>query len=150
MRLERRTTVDAPVDEVWALVRDPSRYPDILDAVEWRACGDGEPGLGAQYYARFPVGSAMIGGRVEIVEYSEPGDLAWNSVTGIGHRGRWRLRSSAGGTEVTLRLAYDMPGGVLGLVAGYAARPFLSRLLRDAVLQLAAAVRRGDAVSHPA
>ena len=64
---------------------------------------------------RMRVGSADVGGLVEVVEFDAPGDLAWTSVTGIDQRGRWRLRETADGrTRVTLRLAYDAPGGLLG------------------------------------
>ena len=50
--------------------------------------------------------SAEIGGLVEVVEYDEPRDLAWTSVTGIDQRGRWRLRERAAAhrTHVELRL----------------------------------------------
>ena len=38
--------------------------------------------------------------------------------TGIDHRGRWRLREEPDGrTRVELRLSYQAPGGVLGLVS---------------------------------
>ena len=67
---------------------------------------------------RMRVGSADVGGLVEIVEFDEPADLAWTSITGIDHRVRWRLRETDDGrTEVTLRLSYDAPGGLLGMVA---------------------------------
>ena len=39
------------------------------------------------------VGSAEVGGLIEVVEFSPDCDLAWNSVTGIDQRGRWRLRA---------------------------------------------------------
>lgn len=142
IRVEHRERVAGSVAEVWQAIQDPARYPELFPTVQWRPCEQGqEPELGAQYFARFPVGSTLLGGRVEIVEYSPPGDLAWTSVTGIDHRGRWRLRADGSAiTEVSLRVAYDVPGGVLSLAAGYAARPFLRSLLRDAVRGLAAAL----------
>jgi uncharacterized membrane protein len=70
------------------------------------------------------VGSADVGGLVEIVEFDEPADLAWTSVTGIDQRLRWRLREADDGrTKVTLRLAYDAPGGVFGALAFRAGWP---------------------------
>ena len=42
------------------------------------------------------VGAAEMGGLVEIVEFSEPLDMAWSSVTGVDQRGRWRLRKAGG------------------------------------------------------
>jgi uncharacterized membrane protein len=59
---------------------------------------------------RMRVGSAHVGGLVEIVEFDEPADLAWTSITGIDQRGRWRLRETEDGrTRVILRLSYGCP-----------------------------------------
>ena len=67
---------------------------------------------------RMHVGSADVGGLVEVVEFDEPGDMAWTSVTGIDQRGRWRLRETCGRPHrVTLRLTYDAPGGLLGMIS---------------------------------
>jgi hypothetical protein len=59
------------------------------------------------------VGSAEVGGLIEVVEFAEDCDLAWNSVTGIDQRGRWRLRpgSTEGCTRVELRLQFGVAGG---------------------------------------
>ena len=76
------------------------------------------PGVGSRYSMRMRVGSADVGGLVELVEYDPPRDLAWTSITGIDQRGRWRLRDAGDGcTRVTLRLSYGAPGGLLGAVA---------------------------------
>ena len=57
------------------------------------------------------VGSAEIGGLVEVVEYDEPGDMAWTSVTGLDQRGRWRLREvGPNRTHVEFRLSYGVAG----------------------------------------
>ena len=65
------------------------------------------------------IGSADIGGLVEIVECDERRDMAWTSITGIDHRVRWRLRDTDDGrTRVVLRLSWDSPGGLLGIGRG--------------------------------
>jgi acyl-CoA synthetase (AMP-forming)/AMP-acid ligase II len=80
------------------------------------------------------VGSADVGGLVEIVEFDEPGDLAWTSVTGIDQRGRWRLRETGDGrTRVTLRLSYGSPGGILGAVADRLSASMVARNLERSV-----------------
>ena len=103
--------------------------------------GEGTPAadttrLGARYSMRMKVGSAEVGGVVEVVEFDEPGDLSWTNVTGIDQRGRWRLRETSDGrTRVTLRLSYDAPGGVLGMisdrVSGADGRPQLRAHARE-------------------
>ena len=77
---------------------------------------------------RMQVGSAEVGGLVEVVEFDEPGDLSWTNVTGIDQRGRWRLRETSDGrTRVTLRLSYDAPGGVLGMISDRVSAPMVGR-----------------------
>ena len=57
------------------------------------------------------VGSADVGGLIEIVEFDDGRDLAWTSVTGIDQRGRWRMRETPDGrTRVTLRPELRRPG----------------------------------------
>ena len=81
----------------------------------WEVESDEPTGLGARYRMLMRVGSAEIGGLIEIVEWDPPRDLAWTSVTGIDQRGRWRLRAAPGGrTRVEFRLAYGVAGSGLG------------------------------------
>jgi uncharacterized membrane protein len=84
------------------------------------------------------VGSAEIGGLIEIVEWDEPCDLAWTSVTGIDQRGRWRLRELPGErTRVELRLAYGVAGaGPAGWIAERIAAPVVTAHLRRSLHQL--------------
>ena len=92
----------------------------------------------ARYLVRMQAGAAEFGGLVEVVEWAEPSDLAWTSVTGITQRERWRLRErgrESGCTEVTLRLSYSVDGGLLGWVAERVAGVMVrSQLLRTLVV----------------
>jgi uncharacterized membrane protein len=99
------------------------------------------------------VGSAEVGGLIEIVEWDPPRDLAWTSVTGIDQRGRWRLRAAPGGrTRAEIRLAYGVAGsGPAGWLAERIARPVVNRHLQTSVRQLARLVeheRLRDAASQ--
>jgi uncharacterized membrane protein len=84
------------------------------------------------------VGSAEVGGLIEIVEWDPPKELAWTSITGVDQRGRWRLRSvAAGRTTAEIRLAAGVPGsGVPGWIAERLAQPIVSSHLRNTVAQL--------------
>ncbi len=141
MRVEQKINVDAPRDEAWELVRDPSNYPRLMAGItRFEAQSDeddAEPGVGSRYSMRMHVGSADVGGLVEIVEYDEPGDLAWTSVTGIDQRGRWRVRENdEGGTTVTVRLQYGSPGGILAGVADRLSAPTVSGHLKRSLENL--------------
>ena len=119
MRIDATISIDAPAEQIWEIVTDPSQYTKFADSItRWEPQGDKDRGLGARYSMRMRVGSAEVGGLVEVVEWDEYCDMAWNSVTGIDQRGRWRLRSQEDGTtRVTLRLTYQAPGGLLGMIS---------------------------------
>ena len=118
MRVEQSFTIDAGIDRVWDVVYDLPNYKKwMAGLVRWEPEARKRKGLGARYNMRLKVGSVAVGSLIEIVECDPPCDLAWTSVTGLDQRGRWRLRELQGeGTQVTLRLSYQSPGGVLALV----------------------------------
>jgi uncharacterized membrane protein len=138
MRVDERRRIKADRETVWAWICDPARYPEFMDGVNrWEVIGDHASGCGARWDVRLQIGAAPVGGVVEVVEFDEPGDLAWNSVTGVTMRGRWRLRVRPNGeTEVGLRLAYQAPGGLMGLIADRVAQPIVKRSLRRSLRNL--------------
>ena len=142
MRVEQTIEVDAPIDQVWERVHDPSRHAHYMDGFgDWKVLGDQASGCGARYRLHMQVGSALVGGIVEVVEHDPPHDMAWVSVTGVEHRGRWRLReTSPGHTRATLRLSYHTPGGVVSVLVDRLAAPFVRANLRKVVNALAADV----------
>ena len=156
MRVESSLELSAPPALVWEYVSDPSRYLHFMSGVtRWSVVGEQERGLGARYRMLLRVGSAEVGGLIEIVEHKPERDLAWNSVTGVDQRGRWRIRErDGGGSKVELRLQYGVAGsGVFGWVAEHLAartvRDHLQRSLRQLKRQVeheqlraAAAARR--------
>ena len=84
------------------------------------------------------IGSADVGGLIEIVEFDENADMAWTSITGIDHRVRWRLREADDGrTKVVLRLSWDSPGGLLGSAADRVAAPMVATTLEETLKNLA-------------
>ena len=96
MRIAEHVDVLAPPEIVWKQVIDPSRVLDFFAGVtRWECVGGPRTGLGARYRMLMRVGSAEVGGLIEVVEFDAERDLAWNSVTGIDQRGRWRLRAPA-------------------------------------------------------
>jgi acyl-CoA synthetase (AMP-forming)/AMP-acid ligase II/uncharacterized membrane protein len=152
MRVEKTTVIDASREEIWELIADPCAYPRYMHGVtrlERKAEGP-ERGVAARYSVHLHVGSADVGGLVEIVEFDEPADLAWTSVTGIDQRLRWRLRETDDlRTRVTLRLAYDAPGGVLGAISEQVSKPMVAGNLEQTLQNLKAEIEGGpDEVSE--
>ncbi len=139
MRATAATTISAPIETVWDVVSDPERALSYMSGVtRWEVEGDEGVGLGARYRMLLRVGSAEMGGLIEIVEWDPPKELAWTSITGVDQRGRWRLRSVAPGrTRVEIRLAAGVAGsGVAGWIAERIAQPIVGSHLRNTVTQL--------------
>jgi uncharacterized membrane protein len=139
MRITGKRIVGAPIEDVWAIVTDRERVLNYMSGVtRWEVAGEHRTGLGARYRMLFRIGAAEVGGLVEVVEFDQPNDFAWTSVTGLDHRGRWRLREAPGGrTRVEFRLAYVVEGaGLSGWVAEHVAAPTISGHVRRTLEQL--------------
>src|ERR1700757_941806 len=124
MRTTAETLIAAPIETVWTVVSDPKRALSYMSGItRWEVEGEEPTGLGARYRMLLRVGSAEVGGLIEIVEWDPPRDLAWTSVTGIDQRGRWRLRPAPGGrTRGEIRVAHGGAGGGGGLSGWLAER----------------------------
>jgi uncharacterized membrane protein len=139
MRAAESIEVSAPPEVVWKVISDPARYLHFLSGfTRWEVVSDEPTGMGARYKMLMRVGSAEIGGLIEVVEWEDCRELAWTSITGIDQRGRWRLRERPGGrTHVEFRLMAGVAGsGILGWVAEQFAKPTVSGHLRRSLLQL--------------
>jgi uncharacterized membrane protein len=144
MRVEESIRIAAPREEVWRYVSQPDRYPEFMVGSSWSPV-PGEPisGPRARYSIEIQVRSVDLGGVVEVVEWDPPHELAWTNITGIDQRGRWILRDRDGETEVTMRLSYQAPGGLLALVASQLGRPVIQRDVRRSLEALRETVERG-------
>jgi len=139
MRITADIAVAAPVESVWSVIADPERVLSFMSGItRWEVAGDRQPGIGARYRMLFRIGAAEVGGLIEVVEFSEPFEFAWTSITGLDQRGRWRLREIKGGrTRVELRLAYGVAGaGISGWLAERIAAPSVSRHAQQSLRQL--------------
>ena len=139
MRSGASIEIAAPPQAVWDFVSDPSKALHYMAGItRWEVVSDKPQGLGARYRMLLRVRSAEVGGLVEVVEYDEPRDLAWTSVTGIDQRGRWRLRERPGDrSNVEYRLSYGVAGaGVFGAIAERIAAPTVRGHLERTVRQL--------------
>jgi uncharacterized membrane protein len=139
VRLNEQVVISAPQAVVWAYLADLYNYLQFMSGVtRWDAEGDATTGLGARRRMLIKVGSAEVGGLIEMVEWDEPNDMAWSSVTGVDQRGRFRLRPvGKGSTRVELRYAYGVAGGgITGWISEQVSAPSLSRHLRVSLQQL--------------
>jgi uncharacterized membrane protein len=139
VRIEERVTVAADCGGVWDYVTDPANYTEFMEGItRWEVAGGLDRGLGARYRMLMQVGSAQVGGLIEVVEWKPERNMAWSSVTGIDQRGRWMLRDAGEGrTRVTFRFAYGVAGGgIAGLISERVAARSLRRRFRQSLLNL--------------
>lgn len=150
MRTTAHTVISAPIATVWDVVSNPERALSFMSGItRWEVESEEPTGLGARYRMLLRIGSAEVGGLIEIVEWNPPRELAWTSVTGVDQRGRWRLRpASDGRTRTEIRLAAGVAGsGIPGWIAERIAEPIVGSHLRTTVRQLSRLVeheRRRD------
>ena len=139
MRISESLEVAVSPQEVWDYIAEPENYLRFMSGVtRWEIAGEKRNGLGSRYRMLIRVGAAEVGGLIEFVEWSEPRDMAWTSVTGIDQRGRWRVRALPDGrSRVELRYQYGVAGaGISGLLAERVAGPTLRRHIRRTLHQL--------------
>jgi uncharacterized membrane protein len=141
MRVVAAHRIDAPIETTWAIASDPRQALSFMSGVtRWEVAGEQETGRGARYRMLIRIGSAEIGGLIELVEWHPPFDFAWHSVTGLDQRGRLRLRAVPGPVPRTLvefRLAYGIAGsGLSGWIAEHVAAPTVKRHLGRSLVTL--------------
>jgi uncharacterized membrane protein len=144
MRIEERIGIAAPRDRVWTYVSQLERYSEFMVGSRWNPI-PGEPvsGMRASAEICIEVASTDLGGTVEVVEWDPPHELAWTNITGIDHRGRWILRDRGDHTDATIRLSYQVPGGILALIASRLGAPILRRDVRKSLAALKDLVEGG-------
>jgi uncharacterized membrane protein len=144
MHIEESIDIAAPREHVWKLVSAPDRYEEFMFGTHWSPV-EGEPTTGprARFQISIEVRSVDLGGVVEVVEWDPPHEFTWTSITGIDQRGRWILRDCPVGTKATVRASYQVPGGVLALVASQLSKPLIRRDLRRSLAALKEAVEGG-------
>ncbi len=139
MRLAESVVISAPPKAVWDYIAEPENYLRYMSGItRWEIDGDKRNGRGARYRMLIRVGAAEMGGHIEVVEWRPPRDMAWNSITGVDQRGRWRLREvGKGRTRVEFRIAYGVAGGgITGWISELVAAPTMGRHVRRSLHQL--------------
>jgi uncharacterized membrane protein len=152
MRINESVVISAPPQTIWDYLANPENYLRFMSGItHWEVTGDLANGLGARYRILIRVGAAEVGGLIEMVEWDEPYDIAWHSVTGVDQRGRWRIRAREDGrSKVEFRFAYGVVGGgIAGLISEFGSAPTVRRQMRRTLRQLKRQVeheqRRADA-----
>ena len=115
IRLTQRILIDEGPKKVFALISDPSRYPDFFVGItRWKPMTKKKRGRGARYRVLMAVGSIEAGGTVKVERWDENVLITWGSEAGVEQRGRWELHPTDGGTELLLQIEFALSGGPVG------------------------------------
>jgi ribosome-associated toxin RatA of RatAB toxin-antitoxin module len=115
MEISRSIVIDRAPQEVFALVDEPSRYPEFFIGItRWEPMTKKLKGVGAKYRVLMAVGSIEAGGVVRVVERKKPKLIRWEAEQGIHQSGRWTLEPSDEGTRLSLEVDFDLSGGPVG------------------------------------
>jgi hypothetical protein len=124
--IEVSTRIDAPADQVWALIGDPTRMEEFspeVHKVSWTG-GATEPAVGAKFRGANRKGWHRWSTFCEVVEHDPGREIAWdvNFVVPISRWG-YRIERDADGTGCTVTEYWDdrraglAKMGSLGMIA---------------------------------
>jgi len=139
MRLAECVEVSAPPQAVWEYLAEPEHYLRFMSGVtRWEVQGEQRSGKGTRIRMLIRIGAAEVGGLIEMIEWAEPRDMAWTSITGVDQRGRFRIRQlPRGRSKVELRYQYGVAGsGVFGWISERVSAPTLRRHIRRSLHRL--------------
>ncbi|MDR5865645.1 SRPBCC family protein [Halomonas koreensis] len=131
--IEHSATLDAPPERVFALLERVEDFVDYADPIQAI-----EPLGGGRYRWHVHAVGMDWTFEVEITESRSPEVLAWESLSGVRNRGRYRLRPSGAGTEVALTLEYEIKNRLLEKAVNRAVSPLVNRVSRQILERVAA------------
>ncbi len=116
-RLQTSILVQAPRRVAFDWVADYRNAPRALEGVrEWEPLDPGRTtGSGARFKVRIGFLGVTAATILVLDIWEEPAAIGWHADGGpVGVRGRWTFAEHPSGTDVTLSLEYEPPGGLMG------------------------------------
>lgn len=146
MRASTAITINRPVEEVYRFWQDFERFPAFMYHLESVEVTDDRR---SHWKAKAPVGGT-VEWDAEIVENRPDELIAWRSVAGadVANAGSVRLAPAPGGrgTEVTVEVEYDMPGGAVGSLVAKLFGEEPRQQLKDDLRRLKQVIETGEVV----
>ena len=121
--------VDASPDRAFALALDAARIPEWNSSViEVKEVSGSLDQVGSSYVSVLKLGGRRLEGRWEVSRVEAPRLLEFTGSAPGGGRATAtnRFESAGGGTDVTIEIDYELPGGFVG---GMADKLFVERAI---------------------
>lgn len=118
--VREKVYIEAPVDVCWDLGADASRIPEWQEGVlEVKDITGKLDQVGAGYSTVLRIMGRRLEGRFEVSKVDKPRLVELSGTAPGGGRAKstvW-LEPAGGGTDLTVEIDYELPGGLIGDVA---------------------------------
>lgn len=121
--------IDASPDTAFALALDAARIPEWNSSViEVKEVTGSLDTVGSSYVSVLKLGGRRLEGRWEVSRVESPRMLEFTGTAPGGGRAsaKNRFESAGGGTDLTIEIEYELPGGFVG---GMADKLFVERAI---------------------
>ena len=115
-RVEKSITIDAPVEKVFAYLRDPMSNLEIMPSMVQVSQVAGE-GVGAEFRWVYRMAGMNLEGKSTVLEFVPDERFVTKSQGGIESTWIWDFAPDNGGTRIDLAVEYTVPIPVLGRLA---------------------------------
>jgi uncharacterized membrane protein len=112
--------IDAPPDTAFALAIDATRIPEWnTSVIEVKEITGSLDQVGSSYTSILKLGGRRLEGRWEVSRVERPRLLEFTGTSPGGGRATAtnRFESAGAGTDVTIEIDYELPGGFVGGIA---------------------------------
>lgn len=112
--------IDAPPEKAFALAIDAARIPEWNSSVvEVKDISGSMDQVGSSYVSVLKLGGRPLEGRWEVSRVERPRLLEYTGTAPGGGRASAnnRFEASDSGTDITIEIEYDLPGGFIGGIA---------------------------------
>ena len=119
-KISKRTLIHAPVERVYAVARDPNRWPSWFVGMSEIDKLTGEGGVGTVAEFSYAMAGMHFPVTVEVMEdHVGPEGVRWRGKIGgpLAGQQTWTYTPRGDDTEVSVELEYTVPGKALGKIA---------------------------------
>jgi uncharacterized membrane protein len=122
--VEKAITIDAPPERVFEYFDEPTNlleiWPSMVDITDVKRMPNG----GAQYHWAYKLLGLRFEGDTETVAFERDRHVVEKNTGQIPSTFDWEFRPADGGTEVSLKVEYEIPSKLLGRFS----EPFIVKL----------------------
>jgi ribosome-associated toxin RatA of RatAB toxin-antitoxin module len=122
--IQRKLSIEAPVERVFAYVNDPQNFPTYWPSMVEVSNVKHRPDGGNGFDFLYKMAGVKLRGHSDSVEYVENKHVTSKSEGAIPSRFDWDFSGHDGVTDISLKVDYQLPSSALGKLT----EPILTRI----------------------